>query len=352
MGNVTISHISEWTSRVSGIAEHEPRRGPTVRHDPGRPALASVGRVDHADADRRPAAVVWPREDIALGVRSILRRHPVAGFLALTFLISWGWILAMVAPDGFPVSPDRFEQRMVFVYPAMFLGPSISGVLLTGLVAGRAGYRDLAARLVRWRVGVRWWTVALLATPLIVVAVLIALSLAWPRFVPLIVTADDRVFLIVYPVVAGLATAFCEELGWTGFAATTMLQQRRSAVRTGLGLGIAFAIWNALVVGWSGAGVGTMDPVLFLTVALFTWLPAFRVLLVWVYDRTRSLLVAIVMSASLWASWISFTPQRDLAGAPLAGFYVVLAAVSWFVIVGLIVAGRARQVVMRSPLHS
>jgi len=46
-------------------------------------------------------------------------------------------------------------------YVAMLLGPSVASILLTGLVDGRAGLREMLTRMTRWRVAARWYTVAL-----------------------------------------------------------------------------------------------------------------------------------------------------------------------------------------------
>jgi CAAX protease family protein len=40
------------------------------------------------------------------------------------------------------------------------LGPAIAAVVVTAWTMGRPGLRDLGARLVRWRVALRWWLVA------------------------------------------------------------------------------------------------------------------------------------------------------------------------------------------------
>ena len=46
---------------------------------------------------------------------------------------------------------------------------------------------------------------------------------------------------------------------------------------------------------------------------LFSFLPAFRVLMVWVYDRTGSLLVAMLMHASQTATTLIFAiPATDI----------------------------------------
>jgi hypothetical protein len=47
----------------------------------------------------------------------------------------------------------------------MLVGPSAAGLLLTGIVYGRAGFRDLLSRLLKWRVSLRWYAIALLTAP-------------------------------------------------------------------------------------------------------------------------------------------------------------------------------------------
>jgi hypothetical protein len=42
-------------------------------------------------------------------------------------------------------------------YTAMLAGPAIAGITMTGVAQGRAGLRRLLSRLVRWRVGMRWF---------------------------------------------------------------------------------------------------------------------------------------------------------------------------------------------------
>jgi uncharacterized protein len=115
-----------------------------------------------------------------------IRRHPVATYFALVFAISIGGMLPVFGASGIsiPATPAQFERLMPFAIPLMLLGPPIAGILLTGLVAGGAGLRDLRSRLLRWRVGARWYAVALLTAPLLYALLLSALSLVWPEFVP------------------------------------------------------------------------------------------------------------------------------------------------------------------------
>src|SRR5689334_2506216 len=70
-----------------------------------------------------------------------VKRHPVLAYYILTFGISWGGVLLLVGgPGGLPGTPEQIERRIWPVVLTLELGPPVAGLLLTGLVAGRAGY--------------------------------------------------------------------------------------------------------------------------------------------------------------------------------------------------------------------
>jgi uncharacterized protein len=222
---------------------------------------------------------------------------------------------------------------LVFSYIAMLVGPSLAGILLTGIFDGRAGLRDLGSRLLKWRVGIRWYAVALLAAPLFIMGSLLVLSLFFPQFLPRPYTEIDKVFLFQFSIVAGLLVGIFEELGWTGFAVPRM-RMHYGVLKTGLFLGFIYAAWNFPVVFWVSAATGTagsLPMVIFMPAALFTWLPAYRVFMVWVNDRTGSLLVAMLMHASLITFWRIFTPLTITGGA-LVTYYLIFTAAMWVVV--------------------
>ena len=283
-----------------------------------------------------------------------LKRHPVLAYYLLTFAISWGGVLLLVGgPGAIPGTVEQIDRLIWLVVLVLELGPPIAGLVLTGLVDGRAGYRDLLARLLTWRVGLRWYAVALLTAPLLSAAVLLALSLASPVYLPAILTTGDRAFLVLQGVTVGLVGGFGEELGWTGFA-VPRLRRRRGVLATGLVVGVLWAVWHYLVTpAWvSGAYTGGLPLTLFLTVngvaCLVGQLPAYRVLMVWVYDRTGSLLVAMLMHASLIASTLFIFAPEALAGIPFLIWPLVFAAALW-IAVGAITVTNAGQLSLRRP---
>jgi membrane protease YdiL (CAAX protease family) len=265
-------------------------------------------------------------------IASLIKRHSVLIYFALTFAISWGAIFVVVGPGGIPVTADQ----IVVLGMAMLLGPSVAGILLTGFASGREGFRALVFRLLRWRVSARWYAVTLLIAPLSTAAVLLALSLFSPEFLPVIFTSDDKANLLLTGIVAGFMVGFFEELGWTGFAAPR-LRLRYGVLTTGLIMGLLWGAWHFILFWESGSFSGALSLALLLG-RLFSWLPAYRVLMVWVYDRTGSLLVAMLMHVSLVASTVIVEPP--LTGETLLTYILVRAAVLWIVVAAVAVAQR------------
>jgi len=280
-------------------------------------------------------------------INTFIERHPVATYFALTLAISWGGILIVVGPGGIPGTREEFERLLPVVVLAMLAGPSVAGLLLTGLFHGRAGLRELLSRMLRWRVGIRWYAVALLIAPLVMTAIPLALSLLFPEFLPRIFTTDDKASLLLVGMTAGLGAGIFEELGWTGFAIPG-LRQRYGVLPTGLIVGILWGAWHFLVNFWSsGSPTGALSLTLLLHSVFFSVgiLPAYRVLMVWVYDRTGSLLVAMLMHASLTFSNVILVPLTT--GVPLVAWSLVLAAALWVVVT--VVAGADGGHLSRRP---
>jgi len=284
-------------------------------------------------------------------IKAFIVKHPVLTYYILTFAISWGGVLILGAPYGMPATSEQFQKVWPIVFVPYFLGPSISGVLMTGLVHGRAGLRELLSRLLRWRVSARWYAVALLTAPLLIAPTLLALSLISPEYLPDIVTKGDKAGLLLMGIAVGLVEGgFLEELGWTGFA-TPELRRRYAVLTTGLIVGFLHAVWHFLPSFWgSGDSSGALSLLLLLPPCLFYVgvLPAYRVLMVWVHDRTAgSLPVVMLMHASLTASTL-FILAPAARGIPLIVYYVVLTAVMWGVVAVVTLAGRGQ--LSRRPL--
>lgn len=258
---------------------------------------------------------------------AFIRRHAVAIYYAIAFAISWGAILLAVGPDGFIGTADT----IAIAGAVSLAGPSVAGILMTGLVDGRAGFRELVSRLLRWRVRVRWYAVALLTAPLVMAATQFGLSLKFPEFRPDILTADDKLSIVMIGTMTALVVPVFEELGWTGFV-LPRLRRRYGVLVTGLLMGLLWGAWHLPLFAGTTDSEGTVPPALVVGALLLAWLPAYRVLMVWVYERTASLLLTMLMHAPIVVA------QYVLAAEAVSGTAVLTQVLLWGAVFWLIVA--------------
>jgi membrane protease YdiL (CAAX protease family) len=288
------------------------------------------------------------------GAEPFVKQHPVLTFYALAFAISWGAMLLVIFVNGLPRTQDAFARQVTWMIPAMLAGPSIAGVLTAGFASGKAGLGELFSGVVRWRVGAGWYAVALLTAPAVFLVVHALLSLASPVYAPLLVTTvGDKLPFLLVGVLSALGVGFCEELGWTGVA-IPRLRLRHGVLGTALIVGVLWGAWHvAFIRLWPGlVFTGDLPLGLFLGATSFFvlvgGLPAYRVLMVWVYDRTGSLLVAMLMHASLTAATFVLGATGPMAGLSFLAYDAAMGATWWAVVAVVLLANHGR--LTRQPL--
>ena len=175
---------------------------------------------------------------------SLVKRRPLVAFFVLTYALSWlAWPLW--ASGLYPIAP-------VFSF-----APFLAALVVLAVAQGKGGVGSLLRRMVRWRVGIRWYAVALLVPAGITVAAVVLNVLLGAR-APSTADLGGWTFLLpgfaVALLIPGLGGAW-EEPGWRGFA-LPRLQSGRSALFAALILGVLIAGWHVplMVVGdvhWS-----------------------------------------------------------------------------------------------------
>jgi uncharacterized protein len=262
-----------------------------------------------------------PRPPLRSWIAHSLQRHPLAWFFGLAFGISWGGILIIAAARGFDLSPlQPVEGGLIFLM--MLLGPSLSGLICTALTDGHAGLRALGYSLLRRRVPPQWIAVALLTAPVILLVILLPLA---------VVLGSAFSPGVQWPLLAvGLVAGSFEEIGWTGFA-TPRLLARHGVGRAGLTLGLLWAFWHLLVdVRFNIAAMGSLWPVEFAVVYLATLTP-YRMLMTWVFARTGSLFLAILMHASFTGWLLALFPATSVPQS--LSWQAVFALILWALVV-------------------
>jgi uncharacterized protein len=267
-------------------------------------------------------------------IKVSIRRHPVLSYFVLTFAISWGGFILAVGPGGFGSANWEAESGFLPAVIAMLTGPTVAGLLLTRLIDGPAGIRRLFLGLLRWRVAIWWYAIAFLTAPLLAFGALSALSLSAPIF-----AAGDKAAVLLSGILAGL-TVVLEEIGWTGFA-VPRLRLRYSVLTTGLIVGPLWAAWHLLQqIFISGTYAAGLPLALFISLSVLgavVQLTAYRLLLVWLYDRTKSLLLVTLMHGSLTASTI-FIFRPVATGVSFLAYGWLMSAGLWILVAAVILA--------------
>src|SRR5262245_47771173 len=246
-------------------------------------------------------------------ITRFVRSRPLLIYYVLTFGISWGAMVWVIVSGGIPTSKEQLSQVLPVAIVAMLVGPSATCLLMTGLVDGRAGFRELGSRLGTWKVSARWYVMALLLVPLTLMVGFVTLSLFSPVYRPGIFASDGKASRLMMGMMAGLAVGICEELGWTGFV-TPKLRRRHSVLITGIIVGVLWGAWHIAshVVLASGAYSAPLSPAVYIATRGLSFLTgqlvAIRVLMVWVYDWTGSVVLAMLMHWSYTASTIILEP--------------------------------------------
>jgi membrane protease YdiL (CAAX protease family) len=271
-----------------------------------------------------------------MNIKAFIQRHPVASYFALAYVIPWVGILVGIGPKFIRGEALGLTEAM-FMLLVMLAGPSLAGITMTRIVDGRSGLRDLFSRMSLWRVGARWYA-ALLIFPVLILAVLLTLTaLVSPVFAPSF-TALGIVF--------GLLAGFFEEIGWMGYAFPKM-QLKNSALATGILLGLLWGLWH-LAAHYFGAsrelGVHSWPNFLYMWIMAMT---ATRVLIVWVYCNTGSVLLTQLMHASSTGFLYILSPS-PISPADTNLWYAVYAAALW-VVVAIVAATYGKRLV-RQPV--
>jgi membrane protease YdiL (CAAX protease family) len=268
--------------------------------------------------------------------KTLFQRYPVAIYFILAYAISWGGSFLIGWPKFLRGEIMTFDDNLRM---ALFVlaGPLIAGILMTYLVDGRSGLRDLLFRMGKWRVGARWYAAALLIFPVLILAVLLTLTALFSvEFAP---------SFIAFGIVGGLVAGFVEEIGWTGYAYPKMHLQR-TALRTAIYLGLLHGLWHA-TAGYLGEGQSY--GVYWLPRFIAMWMVAMvamRVILVWIYANTGSLLLAQLTHASSTGFLIILGPS-PITPAKETLWWAIYAIVLWLA-AAVITARYGKQLVQES----
>ena len=240
-----------------------------------------------------------------------------APFFLLAFAITWGLQLPGVLAQG-GLLPGDVQLYMPFAGLGIF-GPLIAALVLAWREGRGSGVRTLLRPLLRWRVHLGWYLMALLVPATLLALVLLGLN------------TGGRTGPVVYFPVNGaigfaLVISLVEEVGWRGFA-LPRLQRRFGPFAASTLLGVLWYLWHLPM--FLGMGV-PLDLVL----VMLLYFVGASLLMTWIYNGTEGSLLLMVL-AHLGAHLNNSHRALPDEVAPLVAHAIVYAGL------GLVVMRRA-----------
>src|SRR5438105_10163164 len=248
---------------------------------------------------------------------SVVRTYPLIAFFVLAYALSW-WPTPLYVAGVPPFFPDL---------PFLGTGPLLASLLVTSIASGRAGLREVGARMIRWRVGWRWYAAAL-GIPFGVAVVTMALGGPITTLAQL-PPFETLLFVFALRLINPLDGPLAEEPGWRGFALPRLQGAGRSPLWATLILALLVTAWHLpdVLVTQRLPPLGLLGA--FAVTFWYTWL----------FNHTGgSVFMTLVMHAAEGTFGLAVASVFE--GADFARAFSIYVAVTCVVAVGLVVLDR------------
>jgi membrane protease YdiL (CAAX protease family) len=257
----------------------------------------------------------------------LLKRYSLVTYFILAYAISWAfWMpLAASSHDLIPI-----DLPAVVFYNLAALGPVLAAIIVSGIEGGKPAVRVLLEKVLKWRVGVRWYLAALLGYPALFLIgsgldVLLGGTPSWPPPDLLDLHMPYWFLLVIMP-----PFVLGEEIGWRGYA-LPRIQTGRSALAASFILSMLWGLWHVPSFLMRDS-LHQSQPFL----PWMVWLFMMTVALTWLTNSTGgSVLIAWLYHTAM--NYVAFLTPATMRGMVFASILVLVA-----VVLIVILAGPAR----------
>lgn len=230
----------------------------------------------------------------------------IVAFFVLAFV--WAWATGFVALQ----TKAQFPVFSTALLTAAGFGPSLAGFAVVAVLSDWTEFRNWLSRCLNWRVDWRWFAVAFLLPPIVMLMALAIFGQLGGRLpIPL---AADRVpmAMLNFGLVLLVGGPLGEEFGWRGYAMPA-LARKLNWRRASLIIGVVWGLWHLpLFFLADSAQAHTPIPLFVLNIL------AGSVVFGWLFARTQgSVLPALVLHTSLnaWAGILGIVPTATTGGS-------------------------------------
>ena len=247
---------------------------------------------------------------------SFLERYQLTIFFVLVMAAS-----IMASTVGYMLENEGFAMLALF-------SPSITAIILTALLSGRGGLRDLLVKQLVRPVAWRWVLVAAFLIPTVAALAIYLHSLFGGPQLVFSFGIPQAIFIVLI--------SFGEEFGWRAFA-LPRLQTKHSALTASLVLGLIWGFWHFP----PSYLLNTATPSGMPFGVFMIWVVTATILITWVYNNSKSVLMAIVMHSTANAAF-GFLPLLPEWVGQMTTFWVFLGLLALITVAVVIFFGPAR----------
>jgi membrane protease YdiL (CAAX protease family) len=215
-------------------------------------------------------------------MKTWIQKHPLLSFFVLSYAIMFGVLFSYIA-----LQPGQPLRGWSLVWFLSIFSPSLSALIITGIIGGMPEIKHLLAGFTRWRVGFFWYFAAafLFLAPLVITLIYKAFGneSAGPRSGE---TTASMLGIILFTLFSG---PVAEELGWRGFA-LPRLQAKYNALVSSLILGVIWCCWHIPLFFTTGATQMSIPFPIYLILVL-----TITLYLTWLYNNTHGSLIITIL---------------------------------------------------------
>lgn len=253
----------------------------------------------------------------------MIKKYALAIFFLLAYVFTWSnWLPQALTSRG-------IASMQVPGYLALLAGygPALAAIIVASLAYGRQGLRELFGRLLRWRVGIQWYLIALLLPALVT---LLALSLnsltggtspdfsaAGFPFGPAETPLWQKILILFLVFTLGF-DGLGEETGWRGFALPRLLD-RYSPLLASLILGGLWAVWHFPYALTEGTFLSEVPLHWF-----FINLLAVSIIYTWIFINTNGSLLPVLLFHAAGNTTSNLLPILPPAASDLRIYYFTI----------------------------
>jgi len=259
---------------------------------------------------------------------NFLKRHSLVIGIVLMFIYTWTIDLSHSGVLPFKVP---FAVALTVGWGFIFVS-----LFMTWLTLGKDAMKTLFKRFFLWRVGWKWYLVAIVLMPTLR---FVAIPLtAWLTGVPAdyshpmirdIIPLDWPLFALLIAWILFEVFTNGEEMGWRGYV-LPRLQSKYNALVSSLILGVIWSVWHLPKFFGTGSSEGRS----FFWFTVFTMSVA--VLYTWLYNNTHGSLLLVVLFHASGNTVGQFLPAKfAVAGGILSNLEIVLFFIAAIVVTSL-----------------